>query len=209
MLASLLIKFVNLMGPFALPFLWPRAWRAWQFYWQSFRPFACVAVSYLVVMMLFFIKSQFMIGRYLSFLDVLMLPLLAVGLTRFALAYPRLGKTMLVVGLLMMLANVISLGAKKTNFIASGQWVAENIDENAPVFYEDGRISYYAGRGYSPPTIPREIAMDPVNSERYQYFVIEADEKEPWLQAWITEHRLKVLASFPQRKGKTVTVVGR
>lgn len=209
MLASLLIKFVNLMGPFALPFLWPRAWRSWQFYWQSFRPFACVAVSYLVVMMLFFIKSQFMIGRYLSFLDVLMLPLLAVGLTRFALAYPRLGKTMLVVGLLMMLANVISLGAKKTNFIASGQWVAENIDENAPVFYEDGRISYYAGRGYPQPTIPREIAMDPVNSERYQYFVIEADEKEPWLQAWITEHRLKVLASFPQRKGKTVTVVGR
>jgi hypothetical protein len=208
LLASLLIKFVNLMGPFALPFLWPRAWRGWQFYWQAFRPFACVGGAYFVVMMLFFINAQFMIGRYLSFLDVMVIPLLAVALSQFAQAWPRLAKALLALGLLVMLANVISLGGKKTNFIASGQWVAAHIDANAPVFYEDGRISYYAGRGYPQPTIPREIATAPGNAERYQYFVFEADQSEPWLQAWIAEHRLQVLAHFAQRKGKTVTVVG-
>lgn len=208
MLASLLIKFVNLMGPFALPFLWPRAWCAWQLYWRAFRPFAWAAAAYFAVMMLFFINSQFMIGRYLSFLDVLVVPLLAVALSQFAKAFPRLGRAMLVIGLLVMLANVISLGGKKTNFIASGQWVAEHIDASAPVFYEDGRISYYAGRGYPQPTIPRDIAIAPGSAERYQYFVFEADEREPWLQAWVAEHKLRVLASFTQRKGKTVTVVG-
>lgn len=209
LLASLLIKTVSMMGPFALPFLWPRSWSLWQLYWKSFRPFAYVAAAYLVVMMLFFIHSQFMIGRYLSFLDVLLLPLIAVALARLAQAYPKLVKAMLVLGVLMMLANVISLGGKKTNFVAAGQWVAQHIEEQTPVFYEDGRISYYAGRGYPQPTLPRETAIAPGSLERYQYFVFEAAESEPWLQAWMAEHHMKVLASFPQRKGKTVTVVGR
>jgi len=208
LLGSLLIKFVNLMGPFALPFLWPRAWRSGLVYWRAFRPFAWVAAAYFVVMMLFFINSQFMIGRYLSFLDVMVIPLLAIALSQFAGAWPRLGKALLALGLLIMLANVISLGGKKTNFIASGEWVAAHIDASAPVFYEDGRISYYAGRGYPQPTLPREVATAPGTSERYQYFVFEADPSEPWLKAWIADHRLQVLASFVQRKGKTVTVVG-
>jgi hypothetical protein len=86
--------------------------------------------------------------------------------------------------------------------------VAANIDAKASVFYEDGRISFYAGRGYPQPTIPREIATAPGNAERYQYFVFEADQSEPWLKAWIADHQLRVLASFAQRKGKTVTVIG-
>lgn len=208
LLGSLLIKFVNLMGPFALPFLWPRAWRSWQLYWQAFRPFAWVGAAYFVVMMLFFINAQFMIGRYLSFLDVMVLPLLAIALSQFAQAWPRLAKAVLVVGLLMMLANVVSLGTKKTNFVATGQWVAANIDQRAPVYYEDGRISYYAGRGYPQPTIPREIATAPGNAQQYGYFIFEADPGEPWLRAWMAEHQLRVLAQFTQRKGKTVTVVG-
>lgn len=209
MLASLVIKTVNMMGPFAMPFLWPRAWNVWQVYWKSFRPFAYVAAAYLVIMMLFFIHSQFMIGRYLSFLNVLLIPLLVVALARLASAYPKVGKVMIILGVLMMVANVVSLGAKKTNFIAAGQWVAEHIDEHSPVFYEDGRISYYAGRGYPQPTIPRETAIASTNLERYQYFIFEADEGELWLQAWMAEHHMKALASFPQRKGKTVTVIGR
>lgn len=208
MLASLLIKFVSMLGPFSLPFLWPQAWCAWAVYWRAFRPFAWVAAGYFAVMMLFFVHAQFLIGRYLSFLDVLVAPLVAIALGRFSQAFPQLAKAVLVLGLLMMLANVLSLGGKKTNFIASGQWVAAHIDEKASVFYEDGRISYYAGRGYPQPTLDRDVALAPGLADRYQYFVLEADPSEPWLQSWIAEHRLQVLASFTQRKGKTVTVVG-
>lgn len=208
MLAALLIKFVTLMGPFSLPFVLGRHWQAWRGYWQAFQPMAWAALCYLLVLMLFFVNAQFMNARYLSFLDLLVAPLLAIALWQFAQGFPRLAKLVAALGMLVMLANVLSLGAQKTHFITAGRWVAEHIDPQAPVYYEDGRISYYAGRGYPQPTQAREAAMAPGSAERYRYFVVEAPESDPWLQGWIAEHRLRVLATFTQRKSKTVTVVG-
>jgi hypothetical protein len=207
--ASLLIKFVSLMGPFGLPFLSRRQWCAFGIYWKEFRPAAWVALLYLVVLMLFFIRLQFMNGRYLSFLNLLVVPLFAVALSNFALQFPRLAKGLVVIGLLLMLANVISTGAPKTQYIQAGRWVAEHIDPAASVYYEDGRIAYYAGRGYPPPVLDREAAMAPGVADRYQYFVIDADGDEPWLKDWLNEHHQRVLAHFANRKGKTMLVIGR
>jgi hypothetical protein len=131
-----------------------------------------------------------------------------VVLWQFSINYPRLAKAVVVLGLLVMAANVLSLGGKKTNYIAAGHWLAEHIEPSAAVYYEDGRLSYYAQRGYAQPTLPRETAMATGYAEHYQYFVVIADEQEPWLQAWMATHHLRPLAHFTQRKGKTVTVVG-
>lgn len=208
LLASLLIKFVNLMGPFALPFLWPRAWQAWRTYWREFRPFAWGALLYFVVMMLFFVNAQFMNGRYLSFLDLLVVPLLALALSQFATHFPRLGKAVVAIGVLVMISNVVSLGTPKTHYIAAGHWLAEHVDAQAPVYYEDGRIAWYAGRGYPQPTLPRETAMAPGSAAQYRYFVVEGTPDEPWLQSWMRDHGQRVLAQFANRKGKTITVLG-
>lgn len=208
MLAALVIKFVSMAGPFMAPLLLARQWRAWAVYWRLFQPLAWAAGGYLVVLMLFFVNAQFMNGRYLSLLNLLVVPLLAVLLWQFAQAFPRLGKLIAAIGLLVMVSNVVSLGAPKTHFIAAGHWMAEHVDAQAPVYYEDGRISWYAGRGYPPPTLPREAAMAPGVAQQYRYFVLEAEPQEPWLQAWLAEHGQRVLAQFANRKGKTVTVVG-
>lgn len=207
MLAALLIKFVNLMGPFALPFLRPRQWQAWRQFCRDFAPFVWTALCYLAVLMLFFVNAQFMNGRYLSFLNLLVVPLLAVALWQFAQAFPRLGKAIAVLGMVVMLGNVVSIGAPKTHFVDAGQWVAGHIDAQAPMYFEDGRIAWYAGRGYPPPTAPREAAMGPAAAQ-YRYFALEAKPDEPWLQAWLAAHGQRVLATFANRKGKTVTIVG-
>ncbi|WP_459206889.1 ArnT family glycosyltransferase [Pseudomonas sp. MLB6B] len=205
---ALLIKCVSLMGPGALAFLDRRAWAAFARYWREYRVLALTALLYLVVLMVFFIRAQFMNSRYLSLLVLLLVPLLAMALHAFHRAHPRLGKLLALIGVLAMLANVISLGARKTHYVEAGHWISAHTPAQAPIFYEDGRIGYYAGRGYELSDLTREAAMGPALAGSYRYFVIEAERDEPWLEAWLHEHRLQVLASFANRKGDTVLVLG-
>lgn len=207
MAATLLLKFVSLAGPFSLPFLQRYTWRSVAVWLREFQPFVWAGLVYLVILMLFFITQQFMISRYMSFLNVLVVPLLAVGAMLFARRFPRMGKALLVLGLLVMLSNVISTGARKTHYVEAGHWIAEHIDAKAPVYYEDGRISYYAGRGY-PLLLPRELALAPQQIVQFRYFALEERADAPWLATWLETNQLRVLASFQNRKKATVLVIG-
>lgn len=207
--ASLLIKLVHLMGPVALVWLSPASWSAWKDYLRRFTPAAWVALCYLSVLMIFYIRAQFMNGRYLSFLDLVLVPLLALACWRFSMRHARLGKVVAVLALLVMLGNVISLGAPKTHYLEAAKWVAANTDPHASVFYEDGRIAYYAGRGYVQSGLTREQAMADGVAERYTYLVVETGKHDPWLDAWLAAHPYKVLARFENKRKDTVLVLGR
>ena len=208
LLATLLVTFVKLCGPFSLPFMYRDSWRAAKCYWLEFRPFAWTALIYAFVLMVFFVQQQFINSRYVSFLNLLVVPFLTVGLMIFAERSPRLAKVLVAIALIVMLSNVISLGAKKTHYVAAGAWVAQHIEADAPVYYEDSRMAYYAGRGYPVPTQSREQAMNPESSLQYRYFLIEAKADEPWLQAWLEKYQLRVLAQFVNRKNDTVLIIG-
>ena len=207
--ASLLIKCVSLMGPTALSLLWPRCWRALAAYWREFRVAAVIAALYLAVLMLFFIRMQFINGRYISLLVLMLVPLLALAMSLFSGRFPRLAKGVAALALLMMLANVISTGAPKTQYIEAGHWIAAHTPPDAAIYYEDGRIAYYAGRGYTLSDLTREAVMDTALARSYRYFVVEAKPDEAWLQTWLQTHQAKVLAQFANRKGNTMLVIGR
>ena len=51
--------------------------------------------------------------------------------------------------------------------------------------------------------------MSAESAEQYSYFVIEAEEDEPWLQSWLGARQRKVLAQFANRKGDTVLIIGQ
>ncbi|WP_224790549.1 hypothetical protein [Pseudomonas fluorescens] len=208
-LATMTITFVKLMGPFAVPFILRRNWGVLGIYWRDYRPFAWAALLYLVVLVLFFIKQQFMNARYMSFLNLLFVPVLAMGLAAFAREFPRLGKGLVVLALLVMLSNVISTGAGKTHYIEAGHWMSAHVESDAPTYFTDGRISYYAGRGYVMPVLTQEEAISPAHAGDYRYFVIEAKGDEPWLNEWLAAHKLRILEHFANRKGATVVVIGR
>lgn len=207
-LAALLIKFVSLIGPFSLPFLFRGSWQSLRSYLRDYRPFVWCALLYLAMLMLFFISRQFMTSRYISFLNLLAVPLLAIGAMYFAQRFPRLGKALVAVALLVMLSNVISTGARKTHVVDAGRWVAANIDPQAKVYYEESRVSYYAGRGYEESTPRDEVIFGPAVSQ-YRYFVLEARSDAPWLVEWLAQHQLRILASFSNRKKATVVIIGR
>ena len=208
-LATMTITFVKLMGPFAVPFILRRNWGVLGIYWRDYRPFAWAALLYLVVLVLFFIKQQFMNARYMSFLNLLFVPVLAMGVAAFAREFPRLGKGLVVLALLVMLSNVISTGAGKTHYIEAGRWMSSHVEPDAPTYFSDGRISYYAGRGYVLPVLTQEEAISPAHAGDYRYFVIEAKGDEPWLNEWLAAHKLRILEHFANRKGATVVVIGR
>jgi hypothetical protein len=197
------------MGPTALSLLWPRCWRALAAYWREFRVAAVIAALYLAVLMLFFIRMQFINGRYISLLVLMLVPLLALAMSLFSGRFPRLAKGVAALALLMMLANVISTGAPKTQYIEAGHWIAAHTPPDAAIYYEDGRIAYYAGRGYTLSDLTREAVMDTALAQSYRYFVIEAKPDEAWLQTWLQTHQAKVLAQFANRKGNTMLVIGR
>lgn len=208
LLVSLLIKFVKILGPFALPFLSRLSWAAWRSYWVEFRPFALSALLYLVVLMLFFVRQQFMNSRYVSFLNLLVVPLAAIGLWQLAEHYPRLARALVVIALLVMLDNVITLGAKKTHYIEAGRWLSEHVERGDAVYYEDGRIAYYAGLGYPSQRLTRDQAMSAEHASQYRYFLIEAEASEPGVQVWLTQQHKRVLAQFVNSKGDTVLAIG-
>lgn len=208
-LATMTISFVKLMGPFAVPFILRRNWGVLGVYWRDYRPFAWAALLYLVVLVLFFIKQQFMNTRYLSFLNLLFVPVLAMGLAAFVREFPRWGRWLVVLCLLVMLSNVISTGAGKTHYVQAGRWLSAHIEPGAKAYFEDGRISYYAGRGYVIPVLTAEEAMSAAHAGDYQYFLIEAKGDEPWLNEWLVAHKLRILEHFANRKGATVVVIGR
>jgi hypothetical protein len=209
LLATMTITFVKLMGPFAAPFILRRNWGVLGVYWRDYRPFAWAALLYLVVLMLFFIKQQFMNARYLSFLNLLFVPVLAMALAAFARQFPRWTKVLVVAALLVMLSNVISTGAGKTHYVAAGHWVSAHVEPDTSAWFEDGRISYYAGRGYVLPTLTREQAMSPERADEYRYFLIEGKGDEPWLGEWLVAHKMRIIERFANRKGATILVIGK
>lgn len=208
-LASMSITFVKLMGPFSAPFLLRRNWSVLSTYWRDYRPFAWAALIYVVVLILFYVKEQFMNTRYLSFLNLLFVPVLALALDAFFRQFPRWGKALVAVGVLVMLANVVSISPGKPHYVEAGHWMEAHTDRETPAYFEDGRISYYAGRGYTLPVLTREEAMSAEHAGDFRYFLIDGRGDEPWLGAWLVEHKQRIITRFANRKGATVLVIGQ
>jgi len=205
LLAAMLIKFLQLLGPFSLLLLDRSSWARLCGVVRSFSLFGWAVLLYFLVLLLFFIQQQFVNSRYLSFLNLLVVPFVSLLAVACAEHWPRLKRAFVVIALLVMVANVVSLGAKKTHYIEAGRWLSEHAPIQAHIYYDDGRIAYYAGRGYqiSPPL---QSALDA--PERFDYLLIEADGDETWLVEGLFRHDLRVLERFSNRKNDTVLVVG-
>lgn len=205
-LLAILFSFIKLCGPVALVFLRSVSWSAFGAYWRQYRLFVCAALIYIVVLVVFFLQQGFVNSRYVSYLNLLALPLLAFALVGFVQKFPRLGRVLAVLLIVQMLDNVISLGAKKTHYVEAGQWLSQHASREASIYYDDPRIGYYAGFGYR--VIGKTLGDAMAAPESYRYLLIEADGDEPWLLEWLKLHDLRVLERFANRKDDAVLVIG-
>jgi 4-amino-4-deoxy-L-arabinose transferase-like glycosyltransferase len=174
LLFTLLSKFVALCGPFALPLLYRPGWRGVAEYlatgsgrWPG--PGSCISAS---VADFLRIQERFINSRYVSFLNLLAVPLLTIVLLCFARNFPRLARIFVVMALLVMLQNVVSFSAKKTHYLEAGAWLSQHTSPADAIFYEDSRFAYYAGRGYPYMPVTREQAMSAEQAQNFRYFVL-------------------------------------
>lgn len=203
-----LVKFVTLSGPFALPLLWPTGWPSFAAYGRRLRPFAWTCLLYFCVLMAFFAQQRFINSRYVSFLHWLAVPLLTLSTVLFVRRFARLSQALVVLALAVMLHNVLTFGAKKTHYIAASRWLSEHTQASDAIYYEDSRIAYYAGRGYPRDVKSRQQVMSGEQAEGFRYFVVQEKPDDPELAAWMTQRHKQIRAQFANRKGDTVLIIG-
>jgi len=211
LLATLTWQSVRLLGPFALPFLCRDGWRAWRDYWQRFMPMALALALYFGVMLVFFIQALFINSRYSALLHWMAAPLAVLAVMEIARRFPCAIKAMVAAGVVAMLANLISLSAKKTHYVAAGNWLAQHVERTDDMYFDDYRIFWYTGWGFSAfsGAVTREEALNGARAATLRYYALEAKPDEPWLIDWLARHPgRRVLAQFANRKGATVVIIG-
>jgi hypothetical protein len=207
-LAAVLLKFAKLLGPFLVPLLFRGGRREARSHLQNYRPSLWIWLFYFVMIVLFFIRRQYFLGRWVSFLDLLFVPLAVAGLVWLFENHRKLTMILVVISIVVTFDNVISLSAKKTHYIAAGKWISANIGEGEKIFYDDPRISYYAGRGFPRRQVKRALVLKPEYAGQYRYYVFESRSGDPAFQQWLQQQHKRVLAEFTNRKGRNVQVIG-
>lgn len=201
--------FVKLCGFLAILFMHRSGWRAMVEFWRSYRIFAWGALLYVVVLLVFLVRKGFINPRYTSYLNFLCIPLLTIGIIEFYKLFPRLGRFLVVLLLIQMLANVISLSDKKARYVEAGEWMSEHLQKENGIYYEDGRVSYYAGWGYVGRGLTREKVMSDAYADKFNYFVFDVGlDDEAFVRDWVVLQRKRVLAEFTNPKGKTILIIG-
>jgi len=205
---TLLVKFCALNGPLCLPLLYRANWIAVGEYWRRLRPLAWTWILYLCVLLVFFIRFRFINSRYTSFLNLLVVPLLTMALILFCRSHARWSRIVVLVLLLLMLSNVVSRGPGKTHYLEAAAWMAENTRADDPVYYEDARIAYYAGRGYPMTDVTAQQVMSADQAPEFRYYVFTHQPNDDTLQPWLAKQRKQLVRRFTNRKGETVLVIG-
>jgi len=156
------------------------------------------------------VHQLFINNRYSALLHWMAVPLAVLAMMGFARRFPRAVKALIALAVVMMLANVISLSAKKTHYVAAGNWLAQHAKRNTDVYFDDYRIAWYAGWGYTKLGVgSREEALHGAHAATLRYLGLEAKPDEPWLLDWLARYpERRVLAQFANRKGATVVIIG-
>lgn len=135
--------------------------------------FTIAAAFYFFVLYVFFLQKGFTNSRYATPLILLLVPLFATAAQAYFTDKKRLSYVFAGLLAVSALSNVVSTGEKKTHYLAAAVWLSENTQDEDVIYYEDGRIAYYAGKPY-----PRLWQQDILTGNakylrRFDYYVVE------------------------------------
>lgn len=204
-------KFVAMLGVLVIPFGYFLADGKLRMHLRQWSVMSWVFVIYVVVLVAFVTEHFFLTSRYVSFLNLVAVPLIAAGMLMLWQRWPRSARVVVVLALLTMLANVISLSPSKTHLVDAGQWLARTAPDVKRVGFEDQRVAYYAGAGYFPWLhFDRDEAGAKLTNGELDYVVVasapgQSVEDAPWFES----NGLSVIERFEQPSGASVVVVQR
>lgn len=148
LISTVVVKFITHNGILLIPcavFLWSKPLRRNFSTWQ---PQSYFFATYVATLIAFVTHYLFISGRYVIFLNILTMPLIAIGMREIFEKYPRWRIAFLLIALATSLVNVVSLSPKKTQFRDAGNWLAAHSEIAERTYIDSPRTRYFAGPAY-------------------------------------------------------------
>lgn len=167
----------------------------------------CFFLAYCMVLVAFVSERFFLSGRYVSYLNLLAVPVVAVGCIVMIERWRRVRWFLVAIMLISMVANVISLSDRKLQFKEAGEWLKANSEAPERVFIEGLRVRYHYGfSGLHGVSIDQAL-MAPLR-HHYDLFVLEwsGDDAPGGLPAWLARNQMELVKRF-DGPGTDVVVV--
>ena len=205
LLSIIPVKFLHMCGVFLVPLAYQLAVqpaRQWLARWQ---PLPWIFLAYLLVLAAFVTYQFFLVGRYVSFLNLLAVPLIAVGLALLLRRLPRWKIPIIALALLTMAANVISSSPRKSHIVDAGRWLAANVADHGQVCLSNSRIAHYAGWNSSGIVFESPQLEKMISAGRCTWTATEIRKKED-IHAWLQENRLQEVRRFENTAGDAVVI---
>jgi len=207
LLSMIPVKFLKMAGLLLVPLAFQftaRPAREWLARWQ---PLPWALFAYLLVLAAFVTHQLFLVGRYVSMLHWLVVPLAAGGLALIMQRYPRWRIPIIVLALATMTANVVSTAPRKTHIVEAGLWLADNAQDRRRVGVDNSRIAYYAGwRREESIVLERPQLAQAIAEGRLDMLLIEVSRMDAQAGQWLQDNRLGEVRRFANRAGEAIIV---
>ena len=177
--------------------------------WQPQAQFFFV---YALALVAFVIHHLFISSRYVIFLNILTVPLIAIGLQQMFKSWPRWRHVILLCLLFTTLDNVVSLSPKKPQFRAAGQWLAERPEIAPSTYIDDSRTGYFAGsafRSFRRNRLTSSEIEKAINQGRIDYLVIEDRRHNSAKKEWANSLGLTEATRFSNKLGDSIIIFRR
>lgn len=167
-------------------------------------------ITHVLVLVAFVTHQFFLVGRYVAMLNLLAVPLAAIGFLALTRRFPRWRSLMIVLALIMMVANVVSLSARNTQIVEAGKWLQSARMATTRIYVDNPRVAFYAGLGYvaaGGSQLSRTDLAKAVAENRFDMIVLDGSHKERHeLDAWLTANNLHIIKEFSNQVGNAVIV---
>ena len=202
-------KFLEMSGAFIIPLIF--------FFWTGsprrkiacYQPVGWFFTVYCIVLTAFLTFNLFLSARYVTFLNILTIPLIAVGLVGLLDRLPRWRYAIVGLALLLALSNAISLSPKKTQYRDAGLWIAANDLPASTTFIDDSRTGYHAG----PPhywAITKRSGIDvaqAIEKHQFEYYAFELSRRDTQKADWIRSLNLDEIKRFKNTQGDAIIIM--
>lgn len=207
LLSIIPMKFLKMAGVFVVPLVYAFVARPAKAALSRWQPLPWAFLAYLLVLVAFVTHQFFLVGRYVSLLNLLAVPVAAAGLVLLMQRFPRWKMVMMALALLTMAANVVSFSPKKTHIVEAGRWLGANAHDASRVGVDNARIAYYAGWRVSQAVSQDRAALGAALAQkRIDMVAVEAPRKDDGVEKWLAAYRLQPVQRFANKAGDAVIV---
>lgn len=210
-LGILLSKLAGNFGLFALPAAWVLGVNRWRELWRQWMPLSWAFVLYALVPAAFVLETLFLSSRYVVLLNLLAVPLLALGCLQMWQTLPRWRVPMALAAVLACLSNVVTTSPPPLRHVHAADWLRAQQIEPARSYVEPRAVSYLAGwyrhRTHTPAE-GRTAAVQALREGRLDVLIFEAG-KDALVEAEAAAQGLYLAERFADRRARVVYVLRR